>query len=471
MNKKYSKFGKNLLLLILGNTGSKLLTFFLVPLYTYTLSQAQYGISDLIFTLCSLGLPVFTLYTYSGMMRFALDTDASHSQLFSNTAFFNNIGFISIALCSSIMLLFEDMAPYYIFFLLYFLMHEWNTTLLYFARGINKVGDYTVATIINTAMTVLFNIVFLLFFKMGVEGYLLAYIIAMFVSSVYLALRIKIKDYILPLRKLDRNIAKDMLRYSVPLIPNMLSWWISNYSDKFLIIYFSGIELSGLYAISYKIPSIVNVISTIFISAWQISSVDDFGSEESKKFYSDIYQKYSTILMIGTSVIILLSKFLGGILFQQKFYEAWHYVPILSFAVMFHALSVFFGSVYTAAKKTKSVAYSVIIGAIINIVLNIILILNYGAYGAAIATLVSYIVVFLIRVFHSKTIFSFHIPYLNDILCFAVLFIQVLIMSLNIPYMYLWNSLCVIALIGLKFKHIIWFIKNGIDFILKFIKK
>lgn len=85
--------------------------------------------------------------------------------------------------------------------------------------------------------------------------------------------------------KLNRNKKREMLQYSLPLIPNALSWWIVQSSDKFLLLWISGSGVTGLYSVVVKVPTILSTISTIFISAWQLSSVDNFGSDESVDFF------------------------------------------------------------------------------------------------------------------------------------------------------------------------------------------
>ena len=90
----------------------------------------------------------------------------------------------------------------------------------------------------------------------------------------------------------DKNLAKEMLRYAIPMMPNSLSWWISNSSDKYIVTWFCGTAVTGIYSVAYKMPSMISVVVQIFYNAWSISAVDGFGSEETLKFYNSIYKKY-----------------------------------------------------------------------------------------------------------------------------------------------------------------------------------
>lgn len=211
-----------------------------------------------------------------------------------------------------------------------------------------------------------------------------------------------------------------MFNYSGPMIPNSISWWISNSSDKYILTAFSGVTVNGIYAISYKIPSILSIITSVFSNAWILSAVEKFGSKESEDFYNDIYDKYISLSLICTSALILLGRFFALFIFANEFYEAWKYQPILIIGVAFHALSGFLGSVFSAAKKTKMLFYSTLIGALTNIVLNFVLIPVLSAYGAAIATTLSYVIVYVVRAVNSKKYIKLKMDYkkvLLSLLC------------------------------------------------------
>lgn len=447
---KYKRLGQNIVLMTLGNIGSKLITFFLVPLYTSALTTEQYGTTDLVFTLYSLLIPIVTFECYFALMRFSLEEEADHRQLFSAAIYINIIGIIILTLIWPIFVAFDTIAPYYWYFIAYCFTTSINNVLLYFARGIDRVRDYAISTIINTAFVVIFNVIFLLVLKLGTIGYLMAYTFAPAISAMYLSVKMKVWHYMMPISRVDSQLVRRMAIFCIPLIPNSVSWWVSNQSDKFVIIFFEGVALSGIYAISQKIPSVLNIVSNIFINAWQISSVEDFGSDESKSFYSDIYNKYLTVQLAITSLVLLFCRLGAIILFKKGFYTAWHYVPILAIGAMFHAMGSFFSSVYTAGKKTGGIGVSTIIAAIANIALNFLLIPAFHAYGAAVATLISYVLIVVVRLIHSRSFFRFEIKMTQNLMCYAILTIQALITYIESPIRIVASLLCFISILAIK---------------------
>ncbi|MBS5029705.1 MAG: polysaccharide biosynthesis C-terminal domain-containing protein, partial [Clostridiales bacterium] len=268
-------------------------------------------------------------------------------------------------------------------------------------------------------------------FGLGIKGYLLSMVMAYWATIVVLVVGSKAwKDIISP-TKIEKSYVKKMLTYSIPLMPNSISWWISNSSDRYIMKMFRGLAELGVYSISYKIPSIMATVSSIMISAWEMSAVDDFGSEKSRKFFSQIYELWINVYIIVCTILIIFVKLLAYILFQKEFFEAWHLVPILLFASIFNGLSSFLGTVFTAAKETRSVFVTTMAGAIVNIILNFLMIPFWGGYGAAIATAIGYLVTFFARLVGSNKIMKFDVNHKEHILKLGFVMIVVILSCMN----------------------------------------
>lgn len=446
MNNKYKKLFKNVGLLTIGNFASKLLTFLLIPVYTNILSTSEYGVADLIFTTVSLLYPVFSVLMSEAIMRFALD-NKDNNQVFSCAFYITTCGTVIFLCLSPIFLLFNSLKAYYIFFILYYIFDVFNLIFLQFVKGINKVKNYVIAGIISTVVTISLNIILLVIVKIGLVGYLISYIGGQVSSIVFLVISCKIWKYLLPYKKTDKKVLKNMMNFSIPMIPNSISWWISNSSDKYMLSYFTTLSITGIYSVSYKIPSIITIFSNIFMGAWQISAVDNFGSEESKQFYSKIFKNYFSFLAIIISVLIIALKIIARFLFAKDFYVAWECSGILLIATMFNGLAAFLGSIYTSAKKTKFLFHSTLIAAISNIIMNLILIPFIGGIGAAIATLISYFLVWLLRSVNSKKILNINYDYKIIIFSTLILLTQVFLQIYSVYHYFVINCILFIVLL------------------------
>lgn len=457
MKEEYKKLGKNTAWMVVGNFASKLLSFFLVPLYTYNLTTDDYGIADLMTTTISLLSPLLTIAASEGILRFTLDEKYEKGKIFTLSMLISGLGFIVMLLFSPIIIKYASFRDYYLLFVLYYLTTILSLLVQQFVKGLNQIRDYAISGFLHTLIGATLNILLLAVFHQGIKGYLYSMIIGGAAPSVYLIIKQKIWKYIRKPSVIDKLVIKKYILYCLPLVTNQLSWWVNNSSDKYILTHFWGTSANGIYSVSYKIPSLIATISTIFYSAWQISAVDDFGSEKSIKFFSDVYRKYVSIFVVSASGLIMFTKPLAKILFAKDFFNAWPYAIILIIAAIFQSLNSFVGTIYTSALKTKAIFFTTLIGAVTNTILNLILIPKMAAYGAAIATVFSYVMILIIRVIHSQKYLKMRISYIRDIFNYSVIFVQSIITCLQVRYWIIFNGILFIVLVVVNHEVIIDF--------------
>lgn len=423
MKTEYKKLIKNTGLLAIGSFATSLLGLLMIPFYTSVLSTTDYGISDLITVTSSLLFPFVSLAISEAILRFSLDKDADWKTIYSGGLWIIIIG-LTIVLLFLPLVKKTAIGNYTWYFFLYFCVYCLHTITSYFVKGLEKIHTYSIAGVLNSTIVIGCNLLFLLYLKWGINGYLLSFILGHFVTFLFMFFRESLYKYITFPKYINKDILKKMLVYSLPIIPNGISWWIANSSDKYILTHYASVSDVGIYAVSYKIPTIMMTVMGFFVASWQLSSVEDFGTERSKSFFSGVYDKYVMISIILASLLIVTAKPFASFLYSKDFFTAWHYVPILIIANVFNIMATFMGTVYTGAKKTAMLSISTVIGAVVNISLNFILIPIYGAIGAAVATAISYLVMYVIRIIHTRTIMAFPINHSRDITFYCLLLVQ-----------------------------------------------
>lgn len=437
MKEKYQYLFKNIGLLTVSNFGSKILVFLLLPIYTSVLTTKDYGTYDLFNTTISLLIPILTVNVSEGVLRFALDAQDNEKTLYS-------LGIRIIVKSAALVILFcivnyifnfsSILKDNTVYFLLLYISTVFYQFLTSFIRGIDKVVVLSVASVFNTVLILIFNILFLIVFRLGLGGYFLANILAAILPSFYLIY--KLRSYHIDYSaKKDKDLQTNVINYSRPLILNSLGWWINNAADRYIVIAFCGVATNGIYSVGYKIPSILNIFANIFNQAWVLSSVKSFNEKENDDFFSKIYNSYNMVLVIICSLLIASSKIVAHFLYAKDFFDAWVYVPFLLIANVFGAISGFAGGIFSAAKDSKVYSNSTIVGAIINIVLSLITVYYFGAIGAAISTMISYFVVWVIRIYTMKRYISMSLHLWRDILAYILLLLQ------SVALVYLQNNI------------------------------
>lgn len=427
---KYKYLLKNIGLLTLSSFATKLLSFFLVPLYTNILTTTEYGIYDLFTTTIGVLLPILTLNIQESIMRFSLEKKYTRQAIVTiGTRYFiiSNMIVLGALILNSYWGLNRLAQKYAIFFFLMFLSQSLSGMLMSYVRGVDKIADLSISSVIASFVTIGCNLFFLVGFRWGLVGYFVANIIGPMTQCIYLI----IKTHMLSDINLQEPFEKEkkaMLAYCKPLIANSIAWWVNNVSDRYVIIFFCGLAENGIYSVAGKIPSILNIFQGIFNSAWTLSAVRDFDPEDKNGFFANTYSAYNCMMVIICSAIITTDKFLANFLYAKDFYLAWKYVPWLTIAILFGALSGYLGGFFSAVKDSKIFATSTIVGAITNLILNFIFTPYYGAMGAAVATAICYFVVWGFRYLQSKKYIQLKVHIKRDIVSYVMLGIQAIVL-------------------------------------------
>ncbi|NSP82830.1 oligosaccharide flippase family protein, partial [Enterococcus faecalis] len=361
---KYKKLAGNSVVFAAGNLGSKMISFILVPLYTYYLTTTEYGIVDLVTTTTSLLLPIVSGGIAVAVLRFTLDKNANKSIVVSNSAVISLIGIVlSFALYVALSF-FNVLENALIYFVLLLSLQILTQILAQFARGNGQVKVFAFNGMLKTAVIGVTNILFLVNFHMGLQGYLLALVVAEIVSLIYLLITTPYFSY-LKLSAVDFTYMKDMLIFSLPTIPNDVLWWFVNSSSRYFILFFLGAGANGLYAVANKIPSLISMIQSVFSQAWQISLVEEKDSKNKHEFHGQIFKVYSFLLFTVASGILVFLKFFTANLVAKAYYDSWQVTPLLLLSAIYSGFIGFYGQFYVAEKKTKGLMNTSIISGIL----------------------------------------------------------------------------------------------------------
>ena len=391
----------NTLIFALSNIGTKLITFFLVPLYTYTLSASEYGTADMVSTITFVLAPILTLNLAESIARFPLDEGANAGNIMMIGVFVLIMSSVVGLFILPISSLFESVADYAVLIYLYCTSSSAFTMSQCFLRGTEKLRAMALSNIINTGLTALLNILFLVVFDWGVSGYLLAYIIAMFTSSAFAAVVGGLPQY-LRHPVIDRELARQMIRYSVVLIPNTFMWWITNSSSRLIVAALMGSAANGMLAVSYKLPSIITVVSNTFTQAWTYSAIHEDSSNDRDHFTSTVFEKMLIVLGLATVLLLANIKWLTALYVAPEYVGAWRYSAWLLAGNLMLTLGTFLGTPYSVHKDSRGMLLSSMLGAVMNVALMFVLVPHIGLLGSVVATFTSYAAECLFRFFHTR---------------------------------------------------------------------
>lgn len=393
MNRKLELL-KNTIIIGIGNIFTKVLSFLLVPLLTKWLSPTQYGEYDLLYSYVSLIVPLITLQLEQAVLRYTLEN-------YSNGPKYYRTCFIVVLINSvifSFLFGFVFNFSHHISFVFCTVSYSLQIFISEYVRGCNELKLYSISNIICGLLTMILTVLFVYYLKNGTDGlfiafglsYLFTFFFLFFYKRMFVNFRIK---------DIDFKILKVLLCYSLPLLPNAISWWITNVSDRTLIRIYMGSSFNGIYAVSCKIPTLITVFYGIFNLAWQQSAMLSFSDnfKERKEFYLSTYNRLSDFLFSSAILIISATPLIYKLLLNHQYSEGISIVPILVIATILLNLAQYFGGILLGMKDTKSNGLTTLIASFLNLLINFMFIRQIGLYAAAVSTLFSYIIMFVLR--------------------------------------------------------------------------
>ncbi len=432
MNKKNKELIKNTGILFLGRICTQFVSFLLIPIYTNYLIASDYGYVDLIQTYITLLAPIVILRLDSSIFRFLIDArnnEYEKNEIISSSICIIIFQILVLILLFGIINIFLKF-NYWIGIVLNIVFISISSYLLQLTRGIGKNVDYSIASIISAIITVGINIILIIFFKYNASSILYASACANIICSLFLMVKNKLYKNI-RLKQFNLKRLKEMLRYSLPMIPDGLSWWIVNVSDRTIISILIDTAANGIYAVSSKFSNILSSAFQIFNMSWQESASLHIEDSDRDAFFTNILNKtymifYSICILILSGMPFIFDFFIGN-----EYITAYFYIPILLLGNLFNALANIIGGVYIAKKETRKVARTTIMAALINITINMLLVKKIGLYAAAISTLISYIIVAVYRFIDVKKYINMRLNYKTFIISMLVFIISSLMYYIN----------------------------------------
>ena len=396
MDNKYKSLISNTKIFAIGNIVAKLSQYIIIALCSYRLTTAEFGISETIIQTCAMLVPIFSADIAEGLFRFSMDKSYTREQLISNSMVINLVGTIIAVIALPIEFLFLMDIKTALFITILTLFELYQVSEKEFVRGLGLTKVYMVSGFVNAVTQVVTCLLYIYVFNLGITGYILTIATAFLIEILFCFWKVNISQY-LRLSSVSKPVIRDLLKYSVPLAPNKIMWWIISASDRYFVLWLISASATGLYSMAAKFPALITIVVGFFFQAWQISAIETSETEEKDRFYSKIFNLLWSTIGMMTAFVVVFIRLAVKLFVADEYFTSWEYAPFLLVAAAFSAIQSFLGVNYTIAKDSMGALKSTTVAAVCNLGLNYILIKAIGIQGATIATLASYIIVSIYR--------------------------------------------------------------------------
>lgn len=394
---------KNTFILAIGQLLPKMMSIFLLPLMTVNLSVDEYGIYDLIVSLGGLIVPLITMQLQQAIFRFLL-TEKEYtckSAYFTSALFF--LGAVSIMICPVFVVCGYIKKQIYLYagIFLLFVFEAFYYLIGQVVRSYGNNKKFSFAAILFSVINLLLVYINFKYLKFGLNGVVISQAVAYLGATFYLLFDRTVISLI-RIKNVSISKLKILLRFSVPIVPSAISLWVVNLSSRVIISAILGVGANGVYAVANKLPSMFSMAYNIFNMSWTETASRSFEDDDKSVYYSKMFESLYKFLIGVMLVMVTIMPLIFDVIIDDKYYEAFNIIPILYFSVFFNCMVSFLGSLYIAAKETKTVGFSSIFGAVINIVIILVLINKMELYAAAIGAACSFFAVTVYRMFDIK---------------------------------------------------------------------
>lgn len=389
------------LLLGVASVISKAITFFMLPFYTAALSPSEFGVADIIVSTAVLLLPIVSLYAPEAVFRFRADGEGRASSV---GGLFLLVGLGIFAVCLPLLGLSSLLRPYLLLLYLYVAASLLRSFLAHVLRSDGAFGLYALQQVFCTLLTVLLQILLLKVLKRGVAGFLLAVILSD--AFTFLVLLPSVIPRLRGEKRPDRPLCRKMIRYALPMIPSTVLWWVMSVSDRYLILIYHGEAATGVYAAAGRLPGAVTLAIGIFLEAWHYAALRT-GEGERGVLFGRIYALLIPALVLMGAALMLFTPLLVSLFLAADYAFAVSLVPLLTFGALCGGLANFLGSIYTLQLRSSAALYTGLLATAGNILLNLFLVPRYGVTGAALSTALSYLLLLVLRLWHTSRYMRF----------------------------------------------------------------
>lgn len=429
---KNSALVKGTLIYAIGNLGTKFLNFLIVPLYTFFIDPAALGEYDLLITTVSLLSPLLTMRISEAAYRWMIKGEEGSENCVTASYYL----LVRNALIASVaIIIFNFFVPiwncyYFVGILVCDRLLECTQKIL---RGYQNQKLFAISGLFHTAVFIGMNFVRIVFLGEGVEAIMQSSIISIVLTLLLIFIcepRLRKAIH----RGRYKELRREMLKYSAPLVPSSLAWWVMSASDRYVIRFVLGAVANGIYAVAYKFPTILQTMFTMFNNAWTDMALTQMNKgKDSEKYTAKLFEKLYILSFEACFVLIPVTKLFTANFLGVKYREASIYIGILYVATVFQGLSSFCSIGYLQGRKTKGAALTSLYGAIVNLAIDIAAIQFIGLHAAAVSTFAGFFVMWLVRMYDTRETFPIRINLKK--------FIPYLLIALSIAVASIWTTL------------------------------
>lgn len=389
---KFERFIKTAGIYFLGNVFTKLLSFFLLPLYTNRINPNDFGEFGLIVSLSNLIIPLVFFQVWDSVFRFSFDYTEKKDkfEVIANGLLVMLFGLLTYSLSYIILAnLLEFNYTFLVFGYALFIGIQYFYSVVARAMQNNKL--FVISGTVNSFVMIILNIVLIVVFDRGIDALYISSIAGVLAQILIIETDIKLYKN-LDLSKVSKDKIIELIRFSLPLSISTVTHWLLTGYTQVSISMNLGTYANGLFTVSNKFSSMLILLVGVFQFAWNEMAYIISNDDNKTTYYNKSVTEILKISIIGTSVFIILIKIIFPYFIGEQYKGALYIIPIIMIGTMANTYSGFLGTIFLANKNSDKLFKATLLSSIINVISLNIFIPIWGLNGAVLSLALSFIV-------------------------------------------------------------------------------
>ena len=469
MDNSTKKLFNGSMVYFLGTALTQLMSLLLMRFVTGNITPEEYGFFNLVTTVSNLVIPFVTLQISDAVFKFVLKSQTEdEKKTYFTICFVVSLISVGVIIAAVYLLsLFFDV-PHTMLVGLYVASYALFGIYQKVIRCLNRNKVFAIGNVIKITIFLLLEILLISTFDMGLEALLLAHILSLVVFLVYAELKVRALKFF-DLRTFRRNAFLDMMKFSMPLIPNAAFWWLTSSINNVIVAAKLGVDVNGIYSASGKFSSALSLVTSVLNMSWQDTAIADYGKKDFSSFLTKTFNTYVKLIFSAIAVLTPFVAVVAPYMLDPSYHSSIRFTPFLLLAAGVSTMSGFSAQIFVGRGKTNVLFTTSAIGMVANIAIIALLVDKIGLWAAVLGSLAADVLLFGIRTFMARKEFAKGIEYIGFVIIFAIIAISIyLYFNHSLTVNLVWFGITAIIAVIMNFE----FIKNLVTLIFgQFFKK
>ena len=404
----------------LGTALTQLMSLLLMRFVTGNITPEEYGFFNLVTTVSNLAIPFVTLQISDAVFKFILKSETEdEKKTYFTICFVVSLISVGVIIAGVYLLsLFFDV-PHTPLVGIYVASYALFGIYQKVTRCLNRNKIFAVGNIIKITVFLLLEILLISIFDMGLEALLLAHIISLVVFLVFAEVNVHALKFF-DLRALRRTAFKNMMKFSIPLIPNAAFWWLTSSVNHIIVSARLGVDVNGIYSASGKFSSALALVTSVLNMSWQDTAIADYGNKDFPAFLTKTFNTYVKLIFSAIAVLTPFIAVVAPYMLDPSYHSSISYTPFLLLTSAASTMSGFAAQIFVGKGKTNVLFTTSAIGMVANISVIALLVDKIGLWAAVFGSLAADVVLFGTRIFMARKEFAKGIEYKSFLLIFVL---------------------------------------------------